>query len=132
MNLTAKRVRRWNWIVVAAMLFASLAPALSHAVLRGTPADSQLTAICASTGLKYLKLDAVDAIERSAPERQAISIHADCPSCLFAHAPVLPADGTAFLPPSGPPLLPRDAVSAPLAASDIRLPAQPRAPPLSS
>jgi hypothetical protein len=132
MGLTAKRMRRWNWIVVAAMLFASLAPALSHAVLRGAPADAQLTAICASTGLKYVKLDAVDAAERSVPERQAISVHADCPSCVFAHAPVLPADGTAFLPPAGPPLLPTGAASVPRAAGDIRLPAQPRAPPLSS
>ncbi len=52
--------RMLNWIVVAAMLFGALAPTLGHAWPGDRSSDSQLTAVCTSTGLKFVKVDAGD------------------------------------------------------------------------
>lgn len=128
MRFAAKRFRLWNWIAIAAMLFGALAPGISHALLADASPDSQLTAVCTSTGMKFVKVDASDG---SSGERQAAFAAADCPFCLIAHLPALPVEARACLPSivaSDAPVPLAGAVQSPGGAPH---PVQPRAPPVS-
>ena len=129
MTLAAKRMRLWNWIVVAAMLFGALAPAIGHALPTDPSSGLQLTAVCTSTGVKFVK---VDASEDASPERQATASAADCPFCLIAHFAAPPGPGPrVFLPPAGSAGAPRPPAVAEWGAPGVHRPAQPRAPPVS-
>lgn len=128
MRFAAKRLRLWNWIAIAAMLFGALAPGISHALLADVSPDSQLTAVCTSTGMKFVKVDASDG---PSGDRQAAVAAADCPFCLVAHLPALPVEVPACLPStvaSDPPIPATGAVRTPGGALH---PVQPRAPPVS-
>lgn len=121
--------RMLNWIVVAAMLFGVLAPTLGHAWPGDRSSDAQLTAVCTSTGLKFVKVEAGD--ERSS-ERPAVVEPADCPFCLLAHFAALPAGAQGFVPSAQPSSSPvARPAPAPRAAGPIHS-AQPRAPPVLS
>jgi len=127
--MRAGLARMLNWIVVAAMLFGALAPTLGHAFPGDPSADSQLTAVCTSTGLKFVKADAGD---DGSSERPTVAGPADCPFCLLAHFAALPSGGQGFVP--SPRLSPAPIArlaAAPVASRPIH-PAQPRAPPVLS
>jgi len=129
MTFTAKRMRVWNWIVVVAMLFGALAPALGHALPSDPSSGPRLTAVCTSTGVKFVK---VDASEDASPERQAIASSADCPFCLIAHFAAPPGPGSQLsLPPAGSAVAPLPPALADRGAAGVHHPAQPRAPPVS-
>ena len=53
MNTWAKRFQLWNWIASAALLFASIAPALSQVVVPDA-ASGESVMVCTSTGMKVL------------------------------------------------------------------------------
>ena len=53
MNTWAKRLQLWNWIASAALLFASIAPALSQVVVPDA-ASGESVMVCTSTGMKVL------------------------------------------------------------------------------
>ncbi len=132
MNVSGMRAgvaRMLNWIVVATMLFGALAPTLGHAFPGDPSSDSQLTAVCTSTGLKFVKVGAGD--DRSS-ERPAGVEPADCPFCLLAHFAALPTGAQGFVPSAQPSFAPVvRPVPAPTASGPIRS-AQPRAPPVLS
>ena len=59
MNTWAKRFQLWNWIASAALLFASIAPALSQVVVVPNTALGDSVMVCTSTGMQSLaSLDA--------------------------------------------------------------------------
>jgi len=132
MNMSGMRAgvaRVLNWIVVATMLFGALAPTLGHAFPGDPSSDSQLTAVCTSTGLKFVKVDAGD---DGSSERPAVVEPADCPFCLLAHFVALPAGAQGFVPSAQPSTAPvARPAPAPLASRPIHS-AQPRAPPVLS
>lgn len=73
MNTWAKRHKLWNWIASAALLFASIAPALSQVVVHDA-ASGESVMVCTSTGMKSVaSLDAGS----EAP------VNAVNPSCAF-------------------------------------------------
>lgn len=81
-----------TWIAIAAILMASLAPALSHAL--GAQAAASLTEICTSAGARWISVDSGD--EEQQPLPGAISLLDHCPYCGlhadgFPAAPPLPA-----------------------------------------
>jgi hypothetical protein len=53
MNTWAKRLHLWNWVASAALLFASIAPALSQVVVPDV-ASGESVMVCTSTGMKVL------------------------------------------------------------------------------
>ncbi len=53
MNTWAKRLHLWNWVASAALLFASIAPALSQVVVPDA-ASGESVMVCTSTGMKVL------------------------------------------------------------------------------
>ena len=53
MNTWAKRLQLWNWIASTALLFASIAPALSQVVVPDA-ASGESVMVCTSTGMKVL------------------------------------------------------------------------------
>ena len=53
MNTWAKRLQLWNWMASAALLFASIAPALSQVVVPDA-ASGESVMVCTSTGMKVL------------------------------------------------------------------------------
>lgn len=132
MNMSGMRTgvaRMLNWIVVATMLFGALAPTLSHALPGDPSSDSLLTAVCTSTGLKFVKVDAGDDGSSGHP---AVAEPADCPFCLLAHLAALPTGAQGFVPSAQPSSVPvARPAPAPLASRPIRS-AQPRAPPVLS
>ena len=73
MNTWAKRLQLWNWMASAALLFASVAPALSQVVVPHTALGDSVM-VCTSTGMQSLaSLDAGS----EAP------VNAANPSCAF-------------------------------------------------
>ena len=59
MNTWAQRLKLWNWIASAAMLFAAIAPALSQAVVSPNPSLGDMAMVCTSTGMQSVaSLDA--------------------------------------------------------------------------
>ena len=54
MNTWAKRFQLWNWIASAALLFASIAPALSQVVVVPNTALGDSVMVCTSTGMQSL------------------------------------------------------------------------------
>ncbi len=54
MNTWAKRLQLWNWIASAALLFASIAPALSQVVVVPNTALGDSVMVCTSTGMQSL------------------------------------------------------------------------------
>jgi hypothetical protein len=132
MNVSGMRAgvaRMLNWIVVATMLFGALAPTLGHAFPGDPSSDSQLTVVCTSTGLKFVK---VDTGGDGPAGRPAVAEPADCPFCLLAHVAAPSAAMQGFVPsaqPSSAPVV--GPVAAPLASQPIRS-VQPRAPPILS
>lgn len=66
-----------SWIAILAILMASLAPAISHAV--GTSSPTSWTDICTSTGAKRVSVDGDAAGKRSIPGAAHLLEH--CPSC---------------------------------------------------
>jgi hypothetical protein len=59
MNTWAQRLKLWNWIASAALLFAAIAPALSQAVVSPNPSLGDMAMVCTSTGMQSLaSLDA--------------------------------------------------------------------------
>ncbi|MCZ2097214.1 MAG: DUF2946 domain-containing protein [Anaerolineae bacterium] len=127
--MRAGAARLLNWIVVATILFGALAPTLGHALPGDPSSDAQPTAVCTSTGLKFVKVDAGD---DGSSERPAVVEPADCPFCLLVHFAALPAGAQGFVPSAQPSsaAVVRPA-AAPLASGPIRS-AQPRAPPVLS
>ena len=53
MNTWAKRLQLWNWMASAALLFASVAPALSQVVVPYTALGDSVM-VCTSTGMQSL------------------------------------------------------------------------------
>ena len=53
MNTWAKRLQLWNWVASAALLFASIAPALSQVVVPAAASDDSVM-VCTSTGMQSL------------------------------------------------------------------------------
>ena len=53
MNTWAKRLQLWNWVASAALLFASIAPALSQVVVPDA-ASGDRAMVCTSTGMQSL------------------------------------------------------------------------------
>lgn len=128
MKLAAKRLRRWNWIVVVAMVFGALAPGISHALIAGASPDSQLTAVCTSTGVKFVKVDAQDG---SSGEPQAAIASTDCPFCQIAYVPALPVEARACLPSFVASDAPLPVGGTVHSSGGALHPIQPRAPPVS-
>jgi hypothetical protein len=59
MNTWAQRLKLWNWIASAALLFAAIAPALSQAVVSPNLSLGDMAMVCTSTGMKSVaSLDA--------------------------------------------------------------------------
>ena len=76
MNTWAKRLKLWNWIASAALLFAAIAPALSQAVVPPNPSMGDMAMVCTSTGMKSVaSLDA-------GSESQANAANPACAFCL--------------------------------------------------
>lgn len=120
--------RLTSWIAALAILLASLAPALSHAVASAT--GSNWIQICTAQGSKWIQ--AGEDGSEQAPASAHVLDH--CPYCSL-HAPTLglpPAKALAHLPPVGlSHEVPRAFLSAPRTLHAwVR--AQPRAPPLFS
>ena len=74
MNTWAQRLKLWNWIASAALLFAAIAPALSQAVVSPNLSMGDIAMVCTSTGMKSVaSLDA----DSEAPANAAN------PACVF-------------------------------------------------
>jgi hypothetical protein len=119
--------RLTSWIAALAILLASLAPALSHALASAT--GTQWVEICTAQGSKWIKAGE-DGSERS-PASAHVLDH--CPYCSL-HAPTLglpPATPLARLPLRLSHKLPLAFLSAPRTLH-AWVSAQPRAPPLFS
>ena len=82
MNTWAKRLKLWNWIASAALLFAAIAPALSQAVVSPNPSMGDMAMVCTSTGMKSVaSLDA-------GSEAPANAANPACAFCVWpAHPP---------------------------------------------
>ncbi|MFP5404940.1 MAG: DUF2946 domain-containing protein [Gammaproteobacteria bacterium] len=76
---SALRFRICAWLSVAAMLFASIAPAVAHAGRSSTAPGDVLHEICTSFGVKRVALD----VDRSSPSGGGDHRSADCPFCLL-------------------------------------------------
>lgn len=119
--------RLTSWIAALAILLASLAPALSHALASAT--GSNWIEICTTQGSKWIQAGE-DGTER-APASAHLLEH--CPYCTL-HAPVLglpPAAALAHLPLQLSHAVPLAFLSAPRTLH-AWVSAQPRAPPLFS
>ncbi|WP_393938690.1 DUF2946 domain-containing protein [Piscinibacter sakaiensis] len=116
-----------SWIAALAILLASLAPALSHALASATGAD--WIEICTTQGSKWIQAGE-DGTERT-PASAHLLEH--CPYCTL-HAPALglpPAASLAHLPLQSSHAVPLAFLSAPRTLH-AWVSAQPRAPPLFS
>lgn len=121
------RVRLTGWIAVLAILLASLAPSLSHALASST--GSNWVEICTTQGSKWI------AAGEDGSERAPASAHVldHCPYCSL-HAPTLglpPAGSLTQLPLRLAHEVPRAFLAAPR-TQHAWVSAQPRAPPLFS
>jgi hypothetical protein len=77
MNTWAQRLKLWNWIASAALLFAAIAPALSQAVVSPNPSLGDMAMVCTSTGMQSVaSLDAGN-------EAPANVTNATCAFCLL-------------------------------------------------
>ena len=77
MNTWAKRLKLWNWIASAALLFAAIAPALSQAVVSPNPSMGDMAMVCTSTGMKSVaSLDA-------GSEAPANAVNPACAFCVL-------------------------------------------------
>ncbi len=74
MNKWAQRLKPWNWIASAALLFAALAPALSQAWVSPNPSLGDMVMVCTSTGMQ--PVSALDA----SPDAPT---NASQPTCAF-------------------------------------------------
>ena len=116
-----------SWIAILAVLMASLAPTISHAV--GTSSPTSWADICTSTGAKRVSVDGDAAGKSSIPGAAHLLEH--CPSCSL-HAdtlgmPPAPAATITVV------LMPAEVPAAFLHAErtlDVWASAQPRAPPV--
>jgi hypothetical protein len=78
------------WIASLAILMAALAPAISHAVARGTGSSGSWAEICSALGAKRVRIDDA-ASEPRIPAAPAEHAFQHCPYCSFnAAAPGLP------------------------------------------
>lgn len=128
MRFAPKRFRLWNWIAVAAMLFSALAPGVSHALLAGASPDSQFAAVCTSTGMKFVKVDATDG---ASGESQAALASIDCPCCQISHFPALPVQAQGCAPSIAASDAPLPVVVTAHSPGGALHPVQARAPPVS-
>ncbi len=127
MRMTQATHRFASWIACFAILMASLAPSISHAVAAAHGTPNAWMEVCTVAGSKMVMVD----VEQTAPATNEQSVHFEhCPFCL-SHA------GTVGLPPAADfvmPVVSGDHVlpslfyqsSRPLFAWAV---AQPRAPP---
>ena len=127
--MRARRTHRrlTSWIAAFAILLASLAPALSHAVASAT--GSSWIEVCTAQGSKWIQADD-DGTER-APASGHVLDH--CPYCSL-HAPTVglpPAAHAALLPSGLSHVVPLAYLYAPRTLH-AWVSAQPRAPPLFS
>jgi hypothetical protein len=77
MNTWAQRLKLWNWIASAALLFAAIAPALSQAVVSPNPSLVDMAMVCTSTGMQSVaSLDA-------GSEAPVNATNATCAFCLL-------------------------------------------------
>ncbi|HEX2604283.1 MAG TPA: DUF2946 domain-containing protein [Oxalicibacterium sp.] len=127
MTSTRQMRRLTAWIASFAILLATLAPAISHAMaaMHGTSAD--WSEICTASGAKYVK---VADVAPSKPATHQVSHFEHCPFC-FSHAGALglPPDNDLHLPSvAGTQILPPLFYRAPRPLFSWAT-AQPRAPP---
>lgn len=77
MNTWAQRLKLWNWIASAALVFATIAPALSQAVVSPKPLLGDMAMVCTSTGMQSVaSLDA-------GSEAPVNATNATCAFCLL-------------------------------------------------
>lgn len=106
MNTWAKRLKLWNWVASAALLFASIAPALSQVVVVPNTALGESVMVCTSTGMQSVASpDApVDTSGNMAPMACGFCVlHALAVSQLATPA-IPPLSTPGFSPPHHPPL----------------------------
>jgi len=90
----SRQTRRFaTWIAFIAMLFAALAPSVSHALAAAGKANPLWTEICSADGARFAKHDG--ASDSSSQENKSSIAFEHCPYCL-THG------GSVGLPPSLP------------------------------
>lgn len=78
------------WIACLAILMASLAPSISHALAAASTAGTVWAEICSAAGLKMIEVSHGEAADPSAPTTHGLHLE-DCPFCLtHANAVGLP------------------------------------------
>lgn len=131
--ISSRRHRRLTlWLATLALVFAALAPALSHALARATGA-SEMVEVCTVMGSRWVAVNADSNAGPADPMGAAASSFDHCPYCHLAGQGMAPppAPPAQMQPPLGREGLPERFFSAACTAHVWRA-AQPRAPPLFS
>lgn len=88
MNRVTRRLTAW--IACFAILMASLAPSISHALAAAKTPGSYWMEICSSVGLQFIKMESGKTADSSSPAKHGLHFE-DCPFCqTHANAIVLP------------------------------------------
>jgi hypothetical protein len=126
-SLQLRHRRLWLWLVMAAVSFAALAPAVSQwLVSAGAPAWVQ---VCSAQGMRWVQATA-PGLGQPDDGSGTTASHDTCHYCQLSHhgAAPPPAAAPALLSPSAARVMPERFLSA-AATSPVWLSAQPRAPP---
>ena len=130
---STRRKRFGAWMAILAMLAASLAPTVSHALSAQRGAPSGWTDICTVAGAKTLKSVGLGQPQNSAPGEGGVAANLDCAYCLLHSGNLAP-------PPSPAVAVPAMSAAVHMPALFYRSPrplfawatAHPRAPPASA
>jgi hypothetical protein len=86
-----RMTRRFTaWVACFAILLASLAPSISHALAAATAPGAYWTEICSAAGLKSIKVESGKTSDSSSPAKHGLHFE-NCPFCqTHADSLVLP------------------------------------------